>query len=477
MIRMSLSELVEATGARVLVEGAADLAAEVVVDSRKVGEGSLFVAFVGEKVDGNAYLSSALEAGAAAVVATAEPEAATLELARQRSASVLRAAADDPEEFLLRAARAWRERHPNWTVLAVTGSVGKTTTKELLAAGVASQRRCAFTQGNLNSLIGLPLTIFSVPEDTEVVVLELGMNHPREIARMSRAAEPVLAAITNIGTSHIGLLGSRENIARAKAEIVEGMRAHDGIEPALALVSGADFTPFIVDGYARPAGVDPVLVGGRDGMPRAEGVTLDEDGFARFELACADGWRRAVALSVPGAKVVEDFLLAFALVECLGLDRELAVAAMEQRHATSMRLDVRVAASGARIIDDSYNAAPASMASSLDVLVSMRATGRKIAVLGEMGELGSEERRLHGYVGAYAAGVGVDLLVLIGGELAGEMAEAARTMGYSEDAILCFGTVEDAVRVLGPVLEEGDVVLAKASRSSGLDAFVRGVLA
>ena len=142
-----------------------------------------------------------------------------------------------------------------------------------------------------------------------------------------------------------------------------------------------------------------------------------------------------------------------------------------------MRLDVVRAASGARVIDDSYNAAPASMASSLDVLASMACEGRRIAVLGEMGELGEEAARLHGYVGAYAAAKGVDLLVLVGGELADEMAEAARTMGLSEDAVERLATVEDAVRVIGPVLAEGDLVLVKASRAAGLDNFVKGVLA
>ena len=141
------------------------------------------------------------------------------------------------------------------------------------------------------------------------------------------------------------------------------------------------------------------------------------------------------------------------------------------------RLFPEAAASGARVIDDSYNAAPASMASSLDVLCSMDCAGRRIAVLGEMGELGDEAARLHGYVGAYAAAKGVDLLVLIGGELAAEVAEAARTMGLSEDAIESFPTVDDAVRVIGPVLSDGDLVLVKASRAAGLDAFVKGVLA
>ena len=210
---------------------------------------------------------------------------------------------------------------------------------------------------------------------------------------------------------------------------------------------------------------------------RAEGVTLDERGRARFRVCCADGWSREVSLSLPGAKLVDDFLLALALVWRAGLDRDAAVEAIERMEATSMRLNVLEAPSGARVIDDSYNAAPASMASSLDVLASMTCSGRRIAVLGEMGELGDEALRLHGYVGAYAAAKGVDLLVIIGGELADAMAEAARTMGLSEDAIERLESVGRAVDVIGPVLAEGDLVLVKASRASGLDQFVRGVLA
>ncbi|OUO34625.1 UDP-N-acetylmuramoyl-tripeptide--D-alanyl-D-alanine ligase [Olsenella sp. An290] len=478
MIRMSIAELARATGAAVLVEGARGVEGEVVIDSREAGPGCLFIAFAGERVDGNAYLAPAARAGAAAVVATAEVPAEALEAAHAAGCAVLRAEGDDGEEFMLRLAGAWRALHPDWLVLAVTGSVGKTTTKEMLAAGVGATRRCHATRGNFNNLIGLPLTVLSAPEDAEVLVCELGMNHLHEIERMSRACRPALAAITNVGTSHIGILGSRENIARAKAEVVSGLVAHDGVGPALALASSGDFTPFIAERFCAPAGVEVLPVGtGAGDLVRAGEVTLDACGRARLTVSCADGWSREVRLSLPGAKIVDDLLLALALIWRAGLDRDAAVGAIERMEATSMRLDVRTAASGARVIDDSYNAAPASMASSLDVLCSMDCAGRRIAVLGEMGELGDEAARLHGYVGAYAAAKGVDLLVLIGGELAAEVAEAARTMGLSEDAIESFPTVDDAARVIGPVLSDGDLVLVKASRAAGLDAFVKGVLA
>ena len=174
--------------------------------------------------------------------------------------------------------------------------------------------------------------------------------------------------------------------------------------------------------------------------------------------------------------MVPDFLLAMAVVEALGLDRDVAADAMAAMPAASMRLAVSESPRGVRVIDDSYNASPASMAAALDVLSEMDATGMRVAVLGEMGELGSEERRLHGYVGAYAAAKGLDMLVFVGGDLAGEMAEAARTMGASEDRLQLFPTVDAAVETLAPVFSRGDLVLVKASRSCGLDAFARGVL-
>ena len=478
MIHLSASDIASATGATLLLPGTREVSGAAAIDSRRAGEGSLFVAFAGERVDGNAYLCAAARAGAAAVVASREPSEAELAELGSLGCAVLRAASDDCEEFLLRLAACVRADHPEWLVVGVTGSVGKTTTKDMLAAAFGSQRRTHATEGNLNNLIGLPLTVLSAPDGAEVLVCELGMNHAGEIERLATACRPALACVTNVGTSHIGLLGSRENIARAKAEVVSGMAPARDVAPALALLSSGDFTPLIADGFARPAGVDVMLVGRGEGdLVRCSSLALDDEGRATARLACADGWEGTARLPVPGRAPVDDLMLALALAWRAGLDRDAALAAVEGMPQASMRLDVRQAPSGARVIDDSYNAAPASMAASLDVLSQMACEGRRIAVLGEMGELGDEAARLHGYVGAYAAAKGVDLLVLVGGALADEMAEAARTMGLSEDAIERLATVDDAARVIGPVLSAGDLVLVKASRSAGLDTFVRGVLA
>ncbi len=475
---MSPQAVVAATNAQLLVEGDRAIAGDAVIDSRRVEPGSTFVAFVGEKVDGNAYLDSAIDAGAALLVASAEVGEKTLAHAAEAGVSVVRAADDDCEAFLLSLAGAWRDAHPEWLVVGVTGSVGKTTTKDMLRAGFGAVAATHATPANLNNLIGLPLTILSAPMGTEVMVCELGMNHFHEIERLVAVAKPCLGIITNVGTSHVGLLGSREGIARAKAEIVGGLAPHAGIPATLALTSANDFTAFIAEKYAAPAGVDVLLAGtGAADDVRAADLTLDADGTPVFEARCADGWSRRVHLNVPGKKAVEDFLLALGCLWKAGADRDLACAAIESMKMTGMRLEVSTSASGVRVIDDSYNAAPNSIAAALDVLCQMECFGRRVAVLGEVGELGDEERRLHGYIGSYAAAKPLDMLVFIGGDLAGEMAEAARTMGFSEDAIQLFATVEDASRVMAPILETGDTVLVKASRAAGLDRFAKEVLA
>ena len=480
MVKISVSDMVRATGADVALEVPDGVVEGVQTDSRAVGAGMCFVCFAGERVDGNRFAPAAVEA--AAVVMTREPDEELLALARESGCSVLRAKDDDPEEFMLRLAGAWRRMNPQWVVVGVTGSVGKTTTKDMLRASLATRYRVHATAGNFNNLIGLPLTILSADSADEVLVCEMGMNHKGELTRLAAAALPTVSLITNVGTSHIGLLGSRENIARAKAEIVSGMRPtaepQSGVSPMLAMTSDNDYAPLIEREYAAPAGVACVYVGtGEKDDVRASGVRLDGEGRPSFSLGFADGWSRKVTLDVPGRAVVQDFLLAMAVCDRLGVDRDASADAMEHMPRTGMRLEVIRTAGKPSMIDDSYNASPSSIAAALDVLCSMECAGRRVAVLGEVGELGSESARLHGYIGAYAAAKPIDLLVLVGTDDARQMREAALTMGFSEDRLELFPDVESAVATIGAVLGPDDLVLAKGSRSAGLDQFVKGVLA
>ncbi|MEE1044710.1 MAG: UDP-N-acetylmuramoyl-tripeptide--D-alanyl-D-alanine ligase [Olegusella sp.] len=485
MLNFSVNDICDATGAT-LVAGAGDVpVTSVATDSRNAGQGALFVCFPGERADGNDFAPAVARDGAAAVAATREPSAELLAAAADTGCAVLRVENDDPTEFMLRLAGAWRRRNPQWAVVGVTGSVGKTTTKEMLAAGLASAYRVHKTSGNFNNLIGVPLTLLSADPQDQVVVVEMGMNHEGELTRLTHAARPDVAAITNVGTSHIGLLGSREGIARAKAEIVSGMgrtgeprRTCIGeVDPRLFLTGDNDFAGFIESEYCKPAGLACSYVGAsEDDAVRRGPVSVDGQGRPDFDVTFADGWSRHVTLDVPGTAVAADFLLAMAVCDRLGADRAAAAEAIEHMPAAHMRLEVVSALGRPRVIDDSYNASPSSMAAALDVLMSMPCGGRRVAVLGEVGELGDEARRLHGYIGAYVAAKSPDLVVWVGGGDAAEMREAALVMGYSEDKMESFADAASALATMTPVFTQDDLVLVKASRAAGLDAFVKGVL-
>lgn len=477
MIEIAVKYLEKVTGAKPWTGNAERICRGCVIDSRRVGPDSIFVAFPGERVDGNDYARAAIDAGAAAVVLTREPSRDLLRAADERECAVF--TCEDPTEFLLLLAQGYRARM-RCTVVGVTGSIGKTTTKDVLAALLSTGYRVHVTRGNYNNLIGMPLTILDAPRDTEVLVLEMGMDGFGQIERLSRCAQPTYAVITKIGTSHIGLLGSRENIARAKAEIVSGMppssENFEGHHAALVLNGEDDYTPFIIENFARPAGVDVVLCGtSEDDDVSARGIELGEDGCPSFDLTFEDGAQIRTRLSVTGAQSVVNALFAIAVARRLGIPQHAVEEVLGSIEITGRRTEVRRSACGARIIDDSYNAAPESMAAALDLLRSLPADGDRIAVLGEMGELGDEGARLHELTGAYAAASHPDLLVCVGGENARRMAQAARLMGMAEDAVRVLPDTAAVISRLAGSLGAADLVLVKGSRFVGLDRFVEEV--
>ena len=473
MIEIAVNNLAAATGARTVTEEVDRVCRGCVIDSRQVEEGTIFVAFPGEKVDGNDFAPRAIESGAGAVVLTREPDDDLLSLAQDKDCAVL--LTDDPEEFLLRLAHAYRTQL-GCLVIGITGSIGKTTTKDVLAAVLSKRYRVWATKGNFNNLIGMPLTALSAPSDTEVLVLEMGMNHFHEIERLSRSANPNLAIVTKIGTSHIGILGSRENIARAKSEIVQGMRAADGFSPLLVLGGEDDFTPFIRDTFAAPAGVDVMLAGvSDDDEVCARDIHVDDEGRPVFTLDFGAGERIETMLAIPGAQSVPNAVKAAAVGIRLGVTPEQIDSAFRGLTITGHRQEIKHAASGARIIDDSYNASAESMAAGLDLLCSLSCSGSRMAILGEMGEMGDEAARMHELVGAYAAAKKLDMLACVGGELAALMAESARMMGMDEDRIQVFADYQQVLDRMGAALEKDDVVLVKGSRFVELDRFVEGV--
>ena len=474
MIEIAVKELVEATGAVLVHGGTERICRGCAIDSREVGEGTVFVAFPGERVDGNDFAPQAVAAGAGAVVMTREPDDDLIGLAAKSDCAVL--TVGDPEQFMLDLAHAWRERL-GCTVIGITGSIGKTTTKDVLAAVLGERYRVWSTKGNFNNLIGMPLTVLSAPADTQMLVLEMGMNHFHEIERMSASANPGYAIVTKVGTSHIGILGSRENIARAKAEIVSGMKAPDtAAAPLLVLGGEDDFTPFIADSFARPAGVDVLLAGiSDDDAVVARDIHVDDEGHPLFDLVLEDGSSIPTMLSIPGAQSVPNAVKAAALGMRLGVTAEQVDHAFRNLKLTGHRQEIRRARNGARIIDDSYNASAESMAAGLDLLMGLECDGARIAILGEMGEMGDEAPRMHELVGAYAAAKKLDVLVCIGGEYARLMADAARMMGMDEDRIQVLADCNQVLERMGGAIEPSDIALVKGSRFVELDRFVEGV--
>ena len=435
MIEIAVNNLAAATGARTVTGEVDRVCRGCVIDSRQVEEGTIFVAFPGENVDGNDFASRAVQSGAGAVVMTREPEAELVSLAQDKGCAIL--LTDDPEEFLLRLAHAYR-LELGCLVVGITGSIGKTTTKDVLAAVLA--------KGNFNNLIGMPLTVLSAPADTEVLVLEMGMNHFHEIERLSQSANPNLAIVSKIGTSHIGILGSRENIARAKAEIVQGMCAAGDYLPLLVLGGEDDFIDVMLAGVSD------------DDEVRARDVRVDDEGRPVFTLDFGQGETIDTMLAIPGVQSVPNAVKAAAVAFRLGVTPEQIDAAFRGLTITGHRQEIKRAKSGARVIDDSYNASAESMAAGLDLLCSLSCTGARMAILG-----------------AYAAAKKLDMLACVGGELAQLMADAARMMGMDEDRIQVFSDYQQVLDRMGGALEKHDVVLVKGSRFVELDRFVEGV--
>lgn len=473
MVEIAVRELERVFGARSVSPMPERVCTGCVIDSREVVPDAIFVAFPGERVDGNAFAAQAVEAGAAAVVLTREPASELVELAAARACGLF--VADDATAFLLRLA-AWVRERLGAQVVGITGSIGKTTTKDALAALLATRYRVHATRGNYNNLIGLPLTILSAPADTEVLVLEMGMNHPGEIARLAACARPSIGVITKVGTSHIGILGSRENIARAKAEIVEGLAASaDGV---LVLHGEDDFSDFIADQFAAPAGVSVLRCGAGAGNDvTVSAVEVGQDGCPRFDVELEDASVLHAQLPVLGAQAVPNAVFAIAVAARLGVTVEQMAAALASMRMTGRRTQIRQAVCGARVIDDTYNASPESMAAGLDLLASLPCSGARVAILGEMGELGEMAAHLHGLTGAYAAAKKPDVLVFVGGEMARAMAEAARLMGMDEDRMQVVASCEELLARADGLMGPDDLALVKASRFVGLDRFVEGVCA
>ena len=488
-----LAEVVEGT----LVASEADarrVVTGVALDSREVVDGAVFFAFVGEHADGNDFCAAAVEAGAGAVVTTREPSSSLRALAGEFVCPLV--VADDAQAALRALAGWWRARL-RCVVVGVTGSVGKTTTKDLVAGVLARRYKTHATSGNHNNEIGVPLTILSAPLDTEALVVEMGMRGEGQIASLAELAHPGIGVVTKIGSSHIELLGSREAIARAKGELLASLTPR-----GTAVVNADDeMTPALLDGAHIADGVRVLRFGlgegvgdtgdagsagdaGGAGAPpdvTARGITFDETACAAFTLEVSGVGSADVTLAVPGLHAVTDALAASAVGVALGLDVTDIAIGLAQVRPAGMRMEVLAAPGGAKIVNDAYNANPESMSAALDTLADMTCSSRRIAVLGDMGELGGLSEELHAGIGERAAQLcaagRLDALVCVG-TLASHIAEGARCGGMPDGAVRFFDTAEEALSHLTGELAcgPGDVVLVKASRFMALERIVEGLV-
>ncbi|HOY68872.1 MAG TPA: UDP-N-acetylmuramoyl-tripeptide--D-alanyl-D-alanine ligase [Candidatus Ozemobacteraceae bacterium] len=427
------------------------------IDSRSLAPGEVFVAFKGERTDGHAYIAQALAKGAAAIVSSRWIEGAAP--AADDPAWIR---CDDPLRSLQDAARYHRARHKA-LFIGVTGSNGKTTTKEMLLHLFSGVSKTWATAGNFNNDIGLPLSLVRIPLETETAIIEMGMNHAGEIRFLAGIARPHAAIITNIGPAHIGNLGSLENIALAKAEILEGL-GPDG----LAVLPGDD--PWLSTLRSKTRARVVCFGFGLGCDCSGQNVTMEADAIS-MEIV-QGGSRTHARLGLLGRHNALNALGALALFVGLGR-RPLAegVALLERFRPVAARMESHEV-DGKRVILDCYNANPSSMKQAIEYLAVCK--GRRVAVLGDMRELGDQSEALHRELGASVARLGLDRLVAVG-EQAQFIAQAALQAGMTAIAVHPCGDVAEAAKLLETLLLGGDTVLLKASRGMHFESIVKAL--
>lgn len=455
-MEFSLAEVRDATGGELLA-GAEALCLRVTIDSRQVKPGDLFIAIPGERYDGHQFVPAAAAAGAGAVLVSRRQDVPP---------GVGQVLVDDTIQALGALARAYRRRF-TLPVVAVTGSTGKTSTKEMIARVGAVRHRVARTPGNQNNEIGLPLTLLGLVPGDELLVLEMGMRGQGQIATLAAIAEPEVGVLTNIGLTHLELLGSREAIAEAKAELlavlpIEGYAVLNADDPRCLALTGKTRAQVLLYGL----GVEAVV--------RAMKLKESAEG-SRFTVV-VPGWPEfAVELSVPGRHHVSNALAAIATAKALGYAPEDVRAGLADFGLERGRGMAIATIQGWTVIDDTYNASPASAEAALGVLGARPAVGRRIAVLGDMLELGSAAMAGHRSVGECAAGIGISLL-LTTGELACEIVAGAVAAGFPATMARHYPTQEQLVRDLTCLLRQGDVVLVKGSRGMRMEKIVAALV-
>ena len=413
-------------------------------DSRQVKEGSLFLAIKGERVDGHDYIQKCYDSGAICAICEKAPENADKPYILVPSTL----------QAVKEIGSAYREKF-DIPVVGVSGSVGKTSTKEMLYAVLSQKFKTHKTQGNLNNELGVPLTLLSMPEDTEAAVIEMGISGFGEMTRLAKMAQPTICVLTIIGCCHLENLGDRDGVLKAKTEMFDYAK-----EGAAFILNGDDDKLSTVKDVR---GTKPIFFGlDKSNRYYAENIENNGEGGVSCTL-CFDDTRLDVTIPAIGSYMVSNALAAVAAGKLLGLSDEQLKNGVEAYKTVGSRANV-INTGKLRIIDDCYNANPTSVKASLDTLKNFE--GRKVAILGDMKELGSNELALHYDTGAYAKEIGIDRVLSVG-PLAKELARGA------ED--VWFESIDALLPELPDLLKDGDTVLVKASHSMHFENIVENL--
>ncbi|MFF1473351.1 UDP-N-acetylmuramoyl-tripeptide--D-alanyl-D-alanine ligase [Streptomyces mirabilis] len=465
MIALSLAEIAAVVGGQTydIPDPAVQVTGPVVRDSREVEPGSLFVAFVGERVDGHDFAEAVVAAGAVAVLAS-------------RPVGVPAIVVADVQAALGALARHVVERL-GATLVALTGSAGKTSTKDLIAQVLRSKAPTVFTPGSLNNEIGLPLTALSATEETRFLVLEMGARGIGHISHLTDLTPPRIGLVLNVGTAHIGEFGGREQIAQAKGELVESLPPSEA--GGVAVLNADD--PLVRAMASRTKA--RVILFGESGEAdvRAENVRLTDSGQPAFRLHTPSGCSD-VTMRLYGEHHVSNALAAAAVAHELGMSAdEIALALSDAGSLSRWRMEVTERPDGVTVVNDAYNANPESMRAALRALAAMGKAsqaqgGRTWAVLGQMAELGDEALAEHDAIGRLAVRLNVSKLVAVGGREASWLQLGAYNEGSWGEESVHVSDAQAAVDLLRSELRPGDVVLVKASRSVGLERVAQALL-
>lgn len=460
MKKLTVSEIEKATGGELIAGSGETAVSGVEMDSRIMKDGDCFFALSGERSDGNDYIEAAFANGAVCAVVSDRAKAETAAAKFEGRAAVL---VDDTEKALRGLAKYYIEKF-DIIKIAVTGSNGKTTTKDMIHSILAVKYRTHKTPVNRNNLIGLPLTVLALPEDTEAAVFEMGMDTFDEIHKMADIVRPDIAVITNVGVSHIESLGSREGILKAKLEITDFLKEDD----TLIIWDGGDIlTRRSAEGNYRLLSAGN---GGKSDFIISDIVSKGEEG-SEFTLEYG-GRMEKFALGVPGEHNVINASLAIAAAHTAGVSADEIRKGLLDLKTEDKRMNIR-GANGIKVIDDTYNASPPAVRAAIDVLMSTKGV-RKLAILGDMLDLGEESDEFHREAGRYAGKSGVEFVVGIGEKSRFTCMGAAEYIG--KENVMYFAQKDEFFEIMRDVVKPGDVILVKGSRGMAMETVVKKIL-